>query len=940
MSSSPSSDFIPMPDLNRRAEVAAPSPASARDDLARWAERLQVADSVEAVVGVMEQSLASCAGVGRGAIYVVQGSDEAVRMAFVQGPASADLSLPEIELAGMARRALREGRTVRQSGVAAGVLWAQLLRSDRGVEGVVTAVGEPADAEDLLAHAGLALGRERRRSAERREREAADVRAADLERAVEVLDAIVREGGTGTVLRRITTSVAGIRGVARARLWALRAEDGRYVEMIHTDPEAANAFVLPENAHRAEGFVAWCSTFPRWGGSPWIPAGTVHRTGPGHGDTLVQVLPSRDGAHPIGFLLVEIEQAIDEPKAVEDLQRWSTLARQALESRQERGRGFQDLEDLREQKEEMAELHRMKSQFIAAVSHELRTPLTSITAYAETLRSPNLEAGAETRDRFLRVIHDESRRLTRIVDDILDLATMDAGRVRMSCRRVDLRQVVDDALDVIRPFATDKKLTVETRVDHEAPVHADPDLLKQLAVNLLENATKFCGPEGNIVVSLETDATAVRLIVEDDGPGIPGDKLDAVFERFFQVDGSNARPHGGSGLGLAICRSIATWHDGRIWAESRQGHGARFVVSLPRVRATSRTRAVEPTVVDAPVEEHRVPELVIEMISEVMGAESVSMMLLEPGGNELFVQAALGLPDEAIREVRLAVGERIAGSVAQSGQSLLIPDLDEDARFPSVARGDQYRTRSLICSPVKLRGHVIGVLNVTNKISGDAFTDHDRLLLEILAQRVALVMSKLREFGDSRDDVSRMEDAMRGVIDVRRHYYPRGEGFSGLVLGICEELGLNPEEAAKIHYASMLRDVGMTRLPEGAYKKPLELTAQDREMIRKHPEEGARVLRSIEFLPDVFDMILAHHEEPDGSGYPRGLTDGGIPVGAKVLAVVDAYDALCTGRPYRPAVSREEALEEVKKHRGRQFDEQVVDALVKIVTKRNVQLPV
>ncbi|MBZ0268444.1 GAF domain-containing protein, partial [bacterium] len=415
------------------------------------------------------------------------------------------------------------------------------------------------------------------------------------------------------------------------------------------------------------------------------------------------------------------------------------------------------------------------------------------------------------------------------------------------------------------------------------------------------------------------------------------DKLDVVFERFYQVDGSNAREHGGSGLGLAICRSIASWHDGRIWAESETGRGARFVVSLPRGRAVSRSRAVEPTVVDAPPEQHRVPELMIEMIAEVMRAETVSLMLLEPSGSDLFIQAALGLPDETIREARVGLGERIAGAVAKSGDPLLVPDLDQDERFAGTARADQYRTRSLLSVPVVLRGSVIGVVNVTNKITAGPFTGRDLELLEILAQRVALVLSKLREFGDSRDDVRRMEDAIRGVIDVRRHYFPTGDRFSDLVLGICEQLGLDAPTSARIHYASILRDVGMTRLPEGAYKKPSPLTERDRDLIHSHPEEGARVLRSIEFLPDVFDIILAHHEEPDGSGYPRGLTDRGIPLGAKILAVADAYDALLTGRPYKEPVTMDEAIEELKRHEGKQFDAQVVEALVKAVRAREVR---
>jgi HD-GYP domain-containing protein (c-di-GMP phosphodiesterase class II) len=153
------------------------------------------------------------------------------------------------------------------------------------------------------------------------------------------------------------------------------------------------------------------------------------------------------------------------------------------------------------------------------------------------------------------------------------------------------------------------------------------------------------------------------------------------------------------------------------------------------------------------------------------------------------------------------------------------------------------------------------------------------------------------------------------------------------VLDICAEMGLDAEETARIHYASILRDVGMTRLPEGTYKKPAGLTAEDRKLIRSHPEEGARVLRSIEFMPDIFDIILAHHEEADGSGYPHGLVSAGIPRGAKILAVVDAYQALRTGRPYRASVDRSAAIAEIRRNAGKQFDTEVAEALARVLEK-------
>jgi signal transduction histidine kinase/putative methionine-R-sulfoxide reductase with GAF domain len=914
--------------------------SSGAPELDVHAEKLQSAQSADEILQRVRDAVSETPGIGCGAVFLVEAHGELVRRATVTGPETR-FSAPEIELNAIARRALREGAAVREAGSSEGTLWAVPLESPRGVEGVVAAVGDAGDVPRFLAHAGLALFRERQRVGDASRARQAEARASALERALDALDELVREGGSEPVLRRIAGAIGGLAGLGRASLWTLRPEDGCYVESVRAEnrggtPEIPDRLVVPDTAHRAEGFREWAATLPRWGGFAWIPRGAVQALRPGAGDTLLLPLAPHDAPHPLGFVLAEATRPLDDPALLEDLQRWASIGRHALESRAGRGRGLQNLDALRVEKERLDELHRLKAQFIATVSHELRTPLTSISAYAETLRAPAAHADPGTRDRFLRVIQDESRRLTRIVDDILDLATMDAGRVRMSCRNVDLVGVVQGALDVIRPLAERKRIHLRGPLSgEEAVLHADPDLLKQLAVNLLENAVKFTPEQGNVSVDVEREHSSVRLVVQDDGPGIPTDKLDAIFERFYQVDGSNARSHGGSGLGLAICRSIATWHDGRIWAESEPWHGARFIVSLPRLRATSRARAAAPTVVDSPREARGggLPELLIEMISEVMGAESVSLMLLDPSGHELFIQAAMGLPDETIREARVAVGQNIAGVVAATGDTVHIPDLATDPRFGPSERSTQYRTRSLLSVPVKLRGSVIGVINVTNQQTGEPFGEHDRRLLEILGQRVALVLNKLREYGDSRDAMRRMEDAMRSVIDVRRHYYPSGHPFSALVLELCAELGVDADETARIHYASILRDVGMTRLPEGIYKKPAGLTDEDRRLIRSHPEEGARVLRSIEFMPDVFDIILAHHEEPDGSGYPRGLVDPGIPRGAKILAVADAYHSLRTGRPYRAAVDRLTAVGEIRRYAGRQFDPEVVEALARVLER-------
>jgi len=903
-----------------------------RSALRAHEESLQIADSVEKVIDVVRRALESLPGVGQGAVFLTAGAGDVRRVATVKGPESDRLTAPGIELTGLARRALRERRTVQQAGSAPGTLWAAVLQSPRGLHGAVAVVGENEEIPGLLAHAGMALGRETERERGASTLRAAEERAENLECAVGILDSIACEGGSENVLRRIASAFARIPGIGKTSLWCLRRDDGVYVEVARNANGTDVAYPAPPpDARRGETLRAWWEALPRTAGFAWWPAGSIERPRPGTGDTLFVPLSRHDSPLLQGFLMAEVEAPLEDALVVEDVQRWASLARVALESRAEGGSGLSYLEELREEQQHVADLHRLKTQFIAAVSHELRTPLTSISAYAEALRQSQVAEQTETRDRFLQVIHEESRRLARIVDDILDLATMDSGHVRLSCRRVDLVGVIRGALDVIRPIADRKRIGVVPPSPEPAEVHADPDLMKQLVVNLLENAVKFTKEGGEIRLIVERESSSVRLVVEDEGPGIPADKLDAIFETFYQVDGTDSREHGGSGLGLAICRSIVSWHDGRIWAESDSGHGARMVVSLPRVRAVSHPRAEAPEGTAARREENRIPELMIEMVSEVIGAEAVSLMLLDETGHDLFIQAAIGVPEDVIRDVRVALGERIAGHVAATGEALLIPDVERDGRFPTGGGGRQYRTRSVMSVPVQLRGEPIGVLNATNKTSGEAFTEQDRRLLEMLAQRVALALQKLREYGSRRDSIERLEEAISGVIDARRHYFPSRENHSRLVLAVCEELGIDPEETTRIHYASIVRDVGMMRLPEGVYRKPVRLSSSDRELVRRHPEEGARTIRPIEFQSDVFDMVLSHHEEPDGTGYPRGLSGEGIPRGARILAVVDAYDALRTGRPYKPAVSVREAVDELRRHAGRQFDEEIVNALVRVL---------
>jgi signal transduction histidine kinase/CheY-like chemotaxis protein len=234
------------------------------------------------------------------------------------------------------------------------------------------------------------------------------------------------------------------------------------------------------------------------------------------------------------------------------------------------------------------EANRIKDQFLATVSHELRTPLCAILGWADMLRRGMIES--HQRDHALSVIHTSARRQAQLIDDLLDVARIASGKVRLEKTSVNLEGIVLDALQVIRPTAEATGIRIEVDADPSmGPIHADGPRLQQIAWNLLSNAVKFTPRGGTIRVRIGRTAEAAEMAVSDTGQGISAEFLPAVFEAFRQADGSTTRAHRGLGIGLAIVKNLVEAHGGTVIAHSAgPGLGATFIVRLPFAAAESR----------------------------------------------------------------------------------------------------------------------------------------------------------------------------------------------------------------------------------------------------------------------------------------------------------------------------------------------------------------
>lgn len=230
---------------------------------------------------------------------------------------------------------------------------------------------------------------------------------------------------------------------------------------------------------------------------------------------------------------------------------------------------------------ELRKLERIRRDFVANVSHEFRTPLTAIQGFAETLLGGAMD-DSQNRHRFLGIILEHSRRLARLTEDLLKLSQMDADRLELEVRRINVNQLIETCFETAQRRAAEKDLQLTLELPGKMPdISGDVRRLQEVLQNLLDNAIQYTLPGGKIVLSTAANDDEVTFTVSDTGIGIPQADQPRIFERFYRVDAARSREAGGTGLGLAIAKHLVEVHGGRLWVESSVGVGSNFHFSVP-----------------------------------------------------------------------------------------------------------------------------------------------------------------------------------------------------------------------------------------------------------------------------------------------------------------------------------------------------------------------
>lgn len=504
------------------------------------------------------------------------------------------------------------------------------------------------------------------------------------------------------------------------------------------------------------------------------------------GESTLWPLPGTDG-QPQGWLRVEPACGHAGPAEL------ALRVGAALEASRLRARLAAREEELREAQERIAEEQALRDNFVANVSHELRTPLTSMVAYAEMLERSAESLDPPTLREFGDVIRAEGGRLGEVFDRLLDVAELEGGRGRLVRGRFDLAATCEEVLEERRPGFVGKGVGLEAALP-AGPVemHGDRAGCAALVGQLLANALKFTPAGGSATLELDCDPTTVRLAVADRGIGLPAGARERVFDRFFQVDGSSTRDFGGQGLGLSICRDVARGHHGRIWAEANPGGGSRFVAVLPRLGFLMREpRATLPPAVRGRRE--ATLQALLAVVGEALDSQAVSLMLAD--GDTLAIEAAVGLPEDVVRECRMRPGEGVAGEVFRSGRGLVVPELGgpPDPRYPHP---------SLLSVPLQRGGRTVGVLNVNRPHDDRRYADDDLALLEAIAGRAVEVLARLDRWGQADHELGGVQEELGELLAAaRERRSPLRQELHACALEAARRLGLGGGDLGPLAWA-------------------------------------------------------------------------------------------------------------------------------------------
>ncbi len=329
-------------------------------------------------------------------------------------------------------------------------------------------------------------------------------------------------------------------------------------------------------------------------------------------------------------------------------------------------------------------------------------------------------------------------------------------------------------------------------------------------------------------------------------------------------------------------------------------------------------------------------DTVMQKAEEVMEAEASSVFRIGEKRKDLYFITARGEKGKEAKEIRVPMGKGIVGWVAKHGKPLLVPDVRKDPRwFRGVDEKTKWVTRSILAVPLIVKGKVIGVAEVLNKKGNRKFDEADLELFAALGNQIAVAVENASLY----TDLDRLFlSSIRAIVEAVDAKDPYTRGHSSRVVNYALQIGRaltrSKDKLKEIEISAILHDVGKIHVPAGILNKPTSLSDAEFALVRDHVVVGYDILRTIDFPWQVAEIVLQHHERLDGSGYPRGAKGQEIMLEARILAVADVVESMMSHRPYRPALGKKKAIEELVANKKRFYDSQIVGVCIKLLNDR------
>lgn len=337
------------------------------------------------------------------------------------------------------------------------------------------------------------------------------------------------------------------------------------------------------------------------------------------------------------------------------------------------------------------------------------------------------------------------------------------------------------------------------------------------------------------------------------------------------------------------------------------------------------------------VEIDRLAKLIVINATRLLRTEIGSLMLIDKETNMLEIVAARGLPEELVKNIHIPIGKGIAGKVIEEGEPILCENIETDKRF-SRQSNDRYTSKSFVSVPLKVQNRVIGVLNINNKESKQKFDEKDLRLLTILAEQSARTIENAELYKHMQDTYLGTIQTLARAIDAKDPYTKgHSDRVTKYAVKIAREMHLSESAIRNIEYSALIHDIGKIGIQESILTKKGGLSGTEYEIVKMHPLIGESIITPVKFLNGIAPLILYHHERFDGKGYLEGLRGEAIPLGARIISVADAFDAMTSDRPYRKALTRKKAREELEKDSGKRFDPQVIEAFLRLVDRGELE---